>query len=303
MKSIVIVAANGFLGRVLSRHFLAQGWSVVGIARDPQGIVDGVDFVYWDGKHLGEWCEALEWVDVLVNLTGRSVNCRYGEKNKKAILDSRVQTTALLDEAVSQCAHPPKVWINSSTATIYRHAEDRPQGDADGEIGAGFSVEVAKAWKKAFFAQEIAKVRKVAMRTAMVMDDEPETVWTVLQRLARFGLGGTMGNGRQMVSWIAAEDFAHAVEWMAVREQATGTYNVVAPKAVPNRELMRLVRASVGARAGLPATRWMLELGAFVLRTETELILKSRWVQPTRLLEEGFKFEHRTIQQWMRAKR
>jgi uncharacterized protein (TIGR01777 family) len=302
MKSIVIVGANGFLGRVLSRHFLAQGWSVVGIAREPYDLVDGVDFVYWDGKRLGEWVDALEWVDVLVNLAGRSVNCRYGEKNRKAILDSRVKTTELLGEAMRRCKYPPKVWINSSTATIYRHAEDRPQGDADGEIGTGFSVDVATAWEKAFFSEEVESVRKVAMRTAIALGRDEGTVWTVLQGLARRGLGGKMGSGRQMVSWISETDFARAVEWLANDEKASGTYNVAAPNPVKNASFMRLVRASVGSTIGLPATKWMLEVGAFFLRTETELILKSRWVLPTRLLEEGFQFKYPTVQQWMGGK-
>ncbi|MGJ8672605.1 TIGR01777 family oxidoreductase [Rubritalea sp.] len=297
MKSIVIVGANGFLGRVLSRYFLDQGWSVVGIAREPYGLIEGVDFVYWDGKHVGEWTEALEWVDVLVNLAGRSVNCRYSEKNRKAIIDSRVETTKLLGDAVSKCKGPPKVWINSSTATIYRHAEDRPQGDLDGEIGSGFSVEVAKAWEEAFFGQARVGVRQVAIRSAIVMGNEPETVWTVLQKLARLGLGGKMGSGKQMVSWITDLDFARAVEWLAKNPNADGTYNVSAPNPVTNTELMKLIRKSVECRFGLPATKWMLEVGAFFMRTETELILKSRWVIPTRLLEEGFEFKNEELEQ------
>ena len=237
---------------------------------------------------------------MLVNLAGRSVNCRYGEENRQAVLDSRVGTTQLIGEAVAQCSNPPKVWINSSTATIYRHAEDRPQGDFNGEIGTGFSVNVAKAWEKAFFESELSSVRKVAIRSAMVMADEPGTVWTVLQRPARLGLGGKMGSGKQMVSWISDLDFARAVEWLAENEAATGTYNVSAPNPVTNASLMPCVRESVGMRIGLPATKWMLEIGTFFMRTETELVLKSRWVIPTRLLEEGFKFEDLDLIEWSR---
>ena len=298
MKTIVIAGANGFLGRVLSRYFLQKKWNVIGIARNQRGVVEGVDYVEWDGKTLGVWTEALEWVDVLVNLAGRSVNCRYGEENRQAVLDSRVKTTQLLGEAVAECENPPKVWINSSTATIYRHAEDRPQGDFDGEIGTGFSVNVAKAWEKAFFEDDLNKVRKIAIRSAMVMADEPETVWTVLQRLARLGLGGKMGSGKQRVSWISDLDFARAVEWLADNEAATGTYNVSAPNPVTNASLMRCVRNSVRMRIGLPATVWMLEIGTFFMRTETELVLKSRWVVPTRLLAEGFQFEDPDLIEW-----
>lgn len=298
MKSIVIVGANGFLGRVLSRHFLQQKWSVIGIARKPEGVVDGVDYVEWDGENSGVWTEVLEWVDVLVNLAGRSVNCRYNETNRRAVHDSRVGTTQLLAEAVAACKNPPKVWINSSTATIYRHAEDRPQGDFDGEIGTGFSVGIAQAWEKAFFENENSSVRRVAIRSAMVMGNEPETVWTVLQRLARFGLGGRMGSGTQRVSWISDLDFARAVEWLTENEAATGTYNVSAPNPVTNDSLMGSVRESVGIKFGLPASNWMLELGAFFMRTETELVLKSRWVIPTRLLEEGFEFKNPSLIEW-----
>jgi len=298
MKTIVIVGANGFLGRVLSRYFIQKKWNVVGIARTQRGVVDGVDFVEWDGEALGAWTEALEWVDVLVNLAGRSVNCRYGEENRRAVLDSRVKTTQLIGQAVAQCDNPPKVWINSSTATIYRHAEDRPQGDFDGEIGKGFSVNIAKAWEKAFFEDAIDGVRKLAIRSAMVMADEPETVWTVLQRLARLGVGGRMGSGKQMVSWISDLDFARAVKWLAENGAATGTYNVSAPNPVQNTCLMRSVRESVGMKVGLPATKWMLEIGAFFMRTETELVLKSRWVVPARLLKEGFQFKDPDLKEW-----
>lgn len=298
MKSIVIVGANGFLGRVLSRYFLEKNWSVIGIARTPVGVVDGVDYVQWNGVSLGVWTEALEWVDVLVNLAGRSVNCRYCEKNKKAVLDSRVNTTRLLSEAVAQCENPPQVWLNSSTATIYRHAEDRAQTDEAGEIGTGFSVGIAQAWEQAFFEKEIPAVRKAAIRSAIVMGNEPDTVWTVLQGLASKGLGGKMGSGKQMVSWISDLDFARAVEWLAENDQATGTYNLSAPNPLTNRELMRCVRASVGRQYGLPASKWMLEVGAFFMRTETELILKSRWVLPTRLIAEGFSFEDADLIEW-----
>ncbi len=302
MKTIVIVGANGFLGRVLSRYFLQKKWSVIGIARNKRGIVEGVDFVEWDGVTMGVWTEALEWVDVLVNLAGRSVNCRYTEVNRRAVHDSRVGTTQLLADAVAVCKNPPKVWINSSTATIYRHAEDRAQGDFDGEIGTGFSVGIAQAWEKAFFENERSNVRKIAIRSAIVLGDEPETAWTVLQRLARLGLGGKMGSGRQRVSWISDLDFARAVEWLAENKAATGTYNVSAPNPVTNDILMCCVRQSVGMRIGLPATKWMLELGAFFMRTETELILKSRWVVPTRLLADGFQFEDAELIDWSERK-
>ncbi|WP_018968951.1 TIGR01777 family oxidoreductase [Rubritalea marina] len=297
MKSIVIVGANGFLGRVLSKHFLGKGWKVIGIARTHSGLVDGVEYVHWDAKQLGPWVEALEWVDALVNLSGRSVNCRYHQSNRELIRDSRVHTTELLGEAVSLCTHAPRVWLNASTATIYKHAQHAPQGD-DGEVGTGFSVEVAKAWESAFFDQQRDGVRQVAMRTAIVMSQEAKTVWPVMQGLARRGLGGTMGSGQQMVSWISDLDFARAVEWLLGNKQAYGTYNLSAPEPLPNAQLMGEVRDSVNRPCGLSARAWMLEIGAFFMRTETELVLKSRWVLPSRLVDEGFRFQHENLREW-----
>ena len=287
---IVIAAANSFLGRSLARHFNTQGHEVIGLVRRP---LSGEPFnlVQWDGITLGDWIRVLEGADALINLAGRTVNCRYDQKNRAEILDSRTTTTALLGEAVAQCEQPPTVWINSSTATIYRHAEDRPQDEVEGEIGEGFSVEVAKAWEKAFLSARVpGTVRKVAVRTSIVLGREEGTVLQVLLRLARLGLGGPMGSGRQRVSWIHEEDFCRAVEWLIRHPEMDGIVNVGSPAAVSNRGLMAAVRREAGVPFGLPATRWMLELGALVLRTETELVLKSRWVIPGRLKNHGFQF-------------
>lgn len=289
----MISGANGFIGRYLSRFYRDNGWRVVAIARSERGLANGVEYRQWDGETLGDWAKELDGAELLVNLAGRSVNCRYGEKNKRIIHDSRVHSTGVLGEAIRQCENPPQLWVNSSTATIYRHAEDRPQGDFDGELGKGFSVEVAKAWESAFFGAEVPGcVRKVATRTAIVFAEEKGTVWDVLVKLCKKGLGGKMGSGRQKVSWIHIEDFCRAVEWFRIHEEASGVYNVSAPNPIDNRELMQHARKAAGICFGLPATKWMLEIGAFFLRTETELILKSRWVVPTRLLEEGFNFRY-----------
>lgn len=290
-RTIVISGANGFIGRYLSRFYRDNGWRVVAIARSEKGLAQGVDYHPWDGMTLGDWAKELDGAELLVNLAGRSVNCRYGEKNKRIIRESRVQSTQVLGEAIRRCCNPPALWVNSSTATIYRHAEDRAQGDFDGELGTGFSVEVAKAWEESFFGAEVpGTVRKVAMRTAIVFAEEKGTVWDVLVKLSKKWLGGTMGNGRQKVSWIHIGDFCRVVEWLRLHEEASGVYNVSAPNPIDNRELMKQARKAAGRCFGLPATKWMLEIGAFFLRTETELILKSRWVVPTRLLEEGFEF-------------
>ena len=292
MKKLIIAGANGFMARYITRHFLALGWEVVGLARREEGLDKGCRYVHWDGESLQAWAAEVDGADALINLVGRSVNCRYTTKNKAEMMNSRVESTKLLAEVVRQCAQPPEVWLNSSTATIYRHAEDRPQGD-EGEIGRGFSVEIAKAWERAFFeADTPAGVRKVALRTAMVMADEKGTVFDYLLSLAKCGLGGKVGSGQQMVSWIHAEDLCRSIEWLVNHPEIDGTVNLTAPDPLTNAELMRHFREAAGMPLGLPATRWMAEVGAFVLSTEAELVLKSRWVVPTRLQSHGFVFKH-----------
>jgi hypothetical protein len=250
----------------------------------------------WDGKSLGEWAKLVDGADVVVNLAGRSVNCRYHARNRRLILESRVNSTRVLGEAIAQCAQPPRVWLNASTATIYKHSIDRPMDEATGEIGAtpeandAFSVEVARAWEQALNQARTPDTRKVALRTAMVLGNGRNSVLPVLRLFARFGLGGKMASGRQFVSWIHEVDFCRAIEWLIAREDFIGPVNLAAPNPVPNREMMECVREVCRAPFGLPATRWMLELGAFFLRTETELIIKSRRVVPTRLMAAGFQF-------------
>lgn len=291
---MVIAGGNGFLGRLLARYFREKGWEVSALVRDPAGDferVKGVRYMGWDGGTLGDWVEVLEGAELVVNLAGRTVNCRYGRKHREEILRSRVESTRALGEAVAACGKPPRLWINSSTATIYRHAEDGPQDERTGEIGKGFSVEVAQAWERAFFQASVpGAVRKVALRTSMVVAREKGTVFDYLFTLSRWGLGGRMGSGRQRVSWVSGTDFCRVVAWCVENEGAEGIYNVVAPGVVTNAEWMAAFRRVAGRGWGLPATRWMLELGAFLLRTETELILKSRWVEARRLREEGFVF-------------
>lgn len=304
-QKIVLPGGSGFLGRTLSRWFDARGWEVVVLSRSRRPV-PGARVVEWDGRTMGNWARELEEAAALVNLAGRSVNCRYHARNRRLMMDSRVESTRVLGEAISKCAEPPKVWLNSSTATIYKHTYGEPH-DEHGEIGAtpqakdAFSIEVATAWERAFDAAAVPKAtRKVLLRTAMVFGTEPGGVYEVLHRLARFGLGGKMGDGRQHVSWIHEADFCRAIEWLIEQHAAEGIYNVCAPNPLTNEEMMATLRRVVGAPVGLPATRWMLEVGAFFLRTETELIIKSRRVVPARLLREGFAFQHATMEEALR---
>jgi hypothetical protein len=256
--------------------------------------------ISWDAKSLGDWAKWLEGAEVVINLTGKSVDCRYNESNRKAIIASRVDSTHVLGEAIDLCRQPPRVWLNCSSATIYKHTFGAPM-DESGETGATteakdeFSIEVIRQWERALDEARTPATRKIAMRITMVFGQDGG-VFPVLRRLARFGLGGRMGSGKQYVSWIHVDDFCRAVAWLIRQEELSGAVNIAAPHPLPNGEMMRLVRRYCGMRLGLPATAWMLEIGAFFLRTETELIIKSRRVIPGRLMKSGFSFEFPTLE-------
>lgn len=291
MKKMIIAGANGFLGKYLCRWFREKRWEVVGLSRNG-GVTPEAKAVFWDGRSEGDWMKEFEGAEVVINLAGKSVNCRYGQKNKEGIFQSRLESTAIIGEAIRRCGNPPRLWLNSSTATIYRHAEDRPQDEEGGELGEGFSVEVAKAWEKEFCESDVpARVKKVALRSAIVLANEPGSVFDYLQKIAWWGLGGRMGNGRQKMSWIHIDDFCGIIEWMIGRNELKDFYNLSAPNPTDNTGCMRGFRRIAGRGFGLPASRWMLEIGTFLLRSETELVLKSRWVLPGRLLAEGYQFQ------------
>jgi len=252
--------------------------------------------VAWDPCRLGAWEKELEGAAAVINLTGKSVNCRYNERNQQAILDSRLNSTLVLGEAIRRCTQPPPLWLNASTATVYRHNFGDPwdesgETEPTPEAKDRFSVEVALAWEQALNDVTTPHTRKVAMRIAMVLGLGKNSVFPVLRRLARIGLGGRMGSGRQFVSWIHETDFCRAIEWLITHTGIQGPVNLTAPNPLPNDEMMRILRKLCGAPFGLPAANWMLEVGAFVLRTETELILKSRRVIPGRLLKACFEFQ------------
>jgi len=248
-------------------------------------------FLPWDGTAEGSWTLALEGAEAVVNLAGRSVNCRYSARHRREILASRVATTRAVAAAVAACRVAPRVWLNASTATIYRHAEDRAMDEWSGIEGSGFSVAVARAWEDAFFGAMVpARTRKVALRTGLVLAKEAGTVFERLAGLAGAGLGGAMAGGRQRVSWIHMADFLAAVDWLIERRELDGVMNLTAPGVVTNREAMEAFRGLRGMAFGLPVARWLIGAGAWCLRTEPELVLKSRWVAPARLLESGFRF-------------
>jgi uncharacterized protein len=295
---IVLAGGSGQVGKVLARYFQERGHQVTVLTRGP--YTAPWQTVHWDGETKGEWVERLEGADVCINLAGRSVNCRYTAENRRQIYESRILTTKLLGAAIAGLADPPKVWLNASTATIYRHALDRPMDEAAGELGGNergapdtwnFSIKVAKDWEAAFFAAATPRTRKVAMRSAITFSPAAGNAFAVLLRLVQTGLGGKQGNGRQFVSWIHEDDFARAVEFLVEHEELDGAINIAAPNPLPNREFMAALRDAWGIPNGLPAPAFLIEIGALFLRTESELVLKSRRVVPGRLLEAGFEFE------------
>ena len=291
---MVIAGGHGFLGSHLRRHFQQLGYRVVIIGR---GAVAGPDSVRWDARTFGPWATELEGAAVLVNMAGRTVDCRYSAVNKREIIASRVDSTRVLGLAVAACATPPKVWLNSSTATIYADTEgDKPANtEADGVIGAGFSVEVATAWEVAFAACAVPRTRQVALRTSIVLGRDGGA-FPVMAKLARLGLCTPQGSGRQWVSWLHIRDFCRAVEFLISKTDEAGAFNVCAPSPLPNRAFNDLLGRELRPLLRLPQPKWLLEIGAFFLRTETELILKSRKVYPQRLLDLGFEFEFPTCE-------
>ncbi len=294
---IVIAGANGQVGRILARHFHGAGHSVLALVRKP--VSEPWETLAWNGRDLGEWSNRVDGADVVINLAGRSVNCRYNARNRQEIMDSRVDTTRLIGQAIARSSRPPRVWLNASTATIYRHALDRPMDEATGELGGSepnapdtwrFSIDVATRWEEAFFSAPAPNTRKVAMRSAMIMSPDRGGIFDTLLRLVRFGFGGRAGSGDQFVSWIHETDFVRSLEFLIAHPELDGTVNLSSPHPLPNREFMRTLRRAWGTPLGLPADAWMIEAGAVFLRTESELILKSRRVIPGRLLEAGFPF-------------
>lgn len=294
---IVIPGGTGQVGNLLARAFTADGHDVVVLSRRPMAAPWRV--IAWDGRCQGAWAAEFDGADVIVNLAGRSVNCRYNSLNRKSIMDSRIESTQLVGQVIAQTRRPPRVWLQASTATIYAHRYDTPNDEATGILGGDepgapdtwrFSIDVAKAWEQATNDAQVPSTRKVLMRLAIMMSPERVGAFDVLLGLVRRGLGGRHGDGRQYVSWIHDKDFVRAVYWLIAHE-LSGPMNLAAPSPLPNSDFMRTLRVAWGIRFGLPTTKLMAEIGAVFLRTETELILKSRRVIPTRLLQSGFQFE------------
>jgi uncharacterized protein (TIGR01777 family) len=298
---IVIPGGSGQVGTLLARAFVTDGHEVVVLSRNPKPAPWRI--IGWDGEAIGDWKREIDCADAVINLAGRSVNCRYSAKNRHLIKESRVKSTRAVGQAIAEAIRPPRVWLQASTATIYAHRYDAPNDEATGILGGSeanapgtwrFSYDVAYAWEQAAREAKVPQTRQVLLRSAMTMSPDRGGVFDVLLGLVRWGLGGTNGDGRQYVSWIHDQDFIRAIYWLIDHADLQGPVNLASPNPVPNAEFMRVLRAASGIRFGLTAAKWMLEIGAFFMRTETELVLKSRRVVPDRLFQSGFVFQFPT---------
>ena len=296
---VVIPGGSGQVGTILARALTKQGHDVSVLSRAPQPAPWRT--VAWDAKTLGAWTREIDGADVVINLAGRSVNCRYTPENRRRIMDSRVDSTRVVGEAIAAAARPPRTWLQMSTATIYSHRFDAANDDVSGILGGDepdvpetwrFSIDVARRWEAELDRATVPATRRVAMRAAMVMSPDRDGIFDTLLTLVRRGLGGDAGDGRQFVSWIHEHDFVRAVEWLIEHPEVSGPVAIASPGPLPFTDFMRALRAAAKVPIGLPATRWMLEIGALFMRTETELILKSRRVVPRRMLDAGFGFLH-----------
>ena len=302
---IVMPGGTGQVGTVLARAFHADGHHVVVLGRHTKRAQWRVES--WDGETVGEWANEIDGADVVINLAGRSVNCRYNNENRKQMMDSRVNSTRVVGEAIAAAANPPSVWLQASTATIYAHRFDAPNDDITGIIGGheadapgtwNFIIDVASEWERVTIDAETPSTRKVLMRSAMIMSPDSDGIFDTLLKLGRFGLGGTAASGKQYLSWIHDRDFIRSIYWLIEHEDLSGPINLSSPNPLPNREFMKILRDVYGMPFGLPAFEWQLSIGAFLMRSETELILKSRRVVPKLLTDSGFKFE---FPEWKQA--
>ncbi|MBA4056721.1 MAG: TIGR01777 family protein [Marivirga sp.] len=290
INKVVIAGGSGYIGSVLADFYRSRTKEVIILSRKKLADINNVRTVLWDAKHLDSWVNALEGTDLLINLTGKNVNCRYTRKNKEEILNSRLDATRVLGQAIQQLKSTPRVWIQCASATIYRHAEDRFMDEEHGEIGSGFSVDVCKAWEEIFWQQETPLTRKILLRTGIVLGKR-DGAFPRLLNMVRGGLGGKQGNGKQYISWIHEADVAGIIDWTYTHEASQGIFNCTAPGPVTNSAFMSTMRKAIGVPVGLPAPAWLLTPGAWMIGTETELILKSRWVMPTRLSDAGYSFQ------------
>lgn len=293
---IIIPGGSGFIGKNVAHFFNKRDYEVIILTRGKARNDNRITYLNWDGETIGDWAATFENAKLILNLSGKSVDCRYNEKNKKAILDSRIHSTQVVGKVIEQCTSPPELWINMSTATIYEHTvEGAANDEINGIVGDDFSMGVAKAWESAFNNFKLPLTRKIVLRCSIVLGKDGGALGH-LAPLVKLGLGGKNGSGKQFVSWIHIEDIERMIEWMMKNKNALGVYNCTNPTPIRNADFMKKIRKAIGIPFGLPATKWMIEIGTFFMRTESELVLKSRKVVPKRLQDEGFVFKFQEIE-------
>lgn len=283
---IIIAGGSGFLGKELATYFRNKNHEVIILTRNPKSQNE----IFWNAKTLGSWTEVLENSDVLINLTGKSVDCRYTEKNKQEIYNSRIFSTRVLQQAIDALQNPPKVWLNASSATIYIHSETHLNTEENGIIGDDFSMNICKAWEQEFFKVKNESIRKIALRTSIVLGDSGGA-FPKMKLITQLGLGGKQGRGNQMMSWIHIEDFCRAIEFLLEKEEISGAVNITSPNPITNIEFMRAIRKKLKIPFGITSPVWLLEVMSIFLKTETELLLKSRNVYPKKLIDSDFCFK------------
>ncbi len=271
---IIIAGGSGYLGKLLTQHFKKDKKNKIYILSRKQKLdINNVHYLVWDAKTKGYWTQFLEKSDILINLTGKSVNCRYTPKNKAEIYRSRLDSTAVLCNVIQELKYPPKVFIQSSSATIYRHSEDKLMTENNGEIGVDFSMDVCKKWENTFNSFHFSKTKKIITRTSIVMGNEGGA-FPLIKQMTKLGLGGKQGNGNQLISWITEKDYVRAIEFLI--QQESGIYNLCVPNPIKNKEFQKELRQKLNVFLGINSPKWLLKIGSKIIGTETELLLKSR---------------------------
>lgn len=298
---VVLAGGTGQAGTLLARELATAGHAVVVLSRGRPDQDGSPRTVFWDARTLGDWAAEVDGAGAVINLAGRSINCRHTPANQRLMLQSRLDATRVIGRAISEAARPPKVWLNASAATLYSHLTDRPHDETTGVIGGSepglppkwrFILGLVKEWEAAQREADTPKTRKVALRISLLLGVGKGGVFDTLYTLVRLGLGGKVGDGRQYVSWIHEQDFARAVSWLLEHDSLEGPVNLAAPDSLSNADFMAVLRTVQGMPLGLPTPAPLLELGAWLMRTESKLVLKSRRVRPGRLLDSGFEFRY-----------
>ena len=293
---VIIAGGTGAIGTALISFLLQRNHQVILLSRKDIVAAPRVHALHWDGEHVGPWKIWCENADIIINLCGKSVNCRYTEKNKLQILRSRLRSTRAIGKLIQSLERPPAVWLNASSATIYEGTYDGPQDEITGVIGSDFSMDVCRDWEAEAMHAVTPSTNKILMRTSIVLDPDQGAL-PLYKRIAKMGFGGRMGSGEQMMSWIHIDDLCRAILFLATQQHISGPVNITSPYAITNTEFMQSLCRAMHIPVALPNPEWMLQLGTAIIGTEMELIMKSRWVYPQRLLEAGFTFSYPNIEQ------